>query len=252
MFHFIRTDTVPLTRDLVEDFATMPHFVGDRNRETRAGQSRIDFLRAEYDAGRFYDPDWHTAALNGTVYRVNGGHSSMMLANLPPDKFPTNLSAKIGRWTCETASELADIFELFDRRESIRTLNDKIHAYAATSGVDSVNSNSIRKAVSGIACHFNHATENGRLSENDKSKFVSVYPEFIRWVGSYVSTARFGRAPFIGAIFALWLKNRQAVEDAANAWAQGMPTRLNYQEALPVPQPSAAWNAWRRQRCTEE
>ena len=145
MFKEIDSDTVPLTRDLADEFATMQRWSGERPLNLR----RVRALRKELEEGRFRSPEWAVGYLNGVKYRVNGQHSSVMLSEANGE-FPASLKVKLSEYHCDTEQDLADLFQTFDQRFSARGKDD--HVGAVMASIPEIADSEIpRKTVSRIA-----------------------------------------------------------------------------------------------------
>jgi hypothetical protein len=99
------SEQVPLTRDLAIKFSTMTALPGEREKKP----ARLKWT-------------WDVAVIRGTdqELRVNGQHTSTVLATIPEEQFPTGLDVTIIRWAIDDTPE--DRAELFDRMDSLRGL----------------------------------------------------------------------------------------------------------------------------------
>ena len=78
MIRYVRSETVPLTLELVEEMRTLPPSPTERELNPK----RVDHLREKVAAGLFHPPQWVKATVDGITYRANGQHTSEMLAKL--------------------------------------------------------------------------------------------------------------------------------------------------------------------------
>jgi len=201
MFKQIGKDDVSLTRDFVDYFSSLPTFKGDRKRDTPQGRRRIAFLERMLREGKFFDCDWATAEMNGVTYRVNGGHSSLMLSQLSGN-FPNGLRTTIKRFKCESRDDLADLFDQFDRRESIRTTNEKISAHkGAHDSLDELSTTVINDCLQGIAWRIRDDGKQPPLNEDEKIGLVHENSEFFLWAKKYVGRRHL---KFTGAVAAMY------------------------------------------------
>jgi len=113
MFTETANYTTPLTRELAEEYATDLAWPGER--EYRPGHEA--WLRKEHDAGRFHGPTWAKARLGDRWYRVDGKHSSMMLANLNGE-FPKHMTVNIKEFLCETEGDVVALYATRRRRRA--------------------------------------------------------------------------------------------------------------------------------------
>ena len=166
---WVNTDVLPLTREIAEEIASLPHFEGDRPWDNSEGRRRMLWLSRLVDEQRFYPPRWATAEFEGVMYRVNGGTSSHMLINRN-GQFPQGLQVLIDRFVCETLDGIADLFDQFDHRKSIRTMIQKVRAHKpAEPALAESSPTDISAAVTGIAaslCDFKRTEEDDKTPGN--------------------------------------------------------------------------------------
>jgi len=123
MYQLTNVKVEPLTIELAKEIATMPGLPGERP----VNRARMNYLTLQLDRGGFASPAWAVAVdgKTGTKFRINGQHSSRLLADLAPDKFPGGLLAHIEYWAVdEIADEAPDLFNLFDHPRSARSNTD--------------------------------------------------------------------------------------------------------------------------------
>jgi hypothetical protein len=125
-FRLIKSETVPLTRELAEEMRTMKPSPTERELSTK----RVDYLRDRLRAGVFHPPHWVKAIVKGEEkpVRCNGQHTSDMLSKLNGE-FPKGLVAHVDTFECDDISALALLFRQLDPRQSARTADDVSHAY---------------------------------------------------------------------------------------------------------------------------
>lgn len=274
MFRFQNTTTVPISREFVGRIAHLPSFKGDRERDTAAGKRRIAWLRRLLEEGRFHTPKWATAILlaDGATYRVNGGHSSLMIANLPDELFPSDMHAIVDHFECETRLDLADLFDQFDATSSVRRELDRIKAHkGAHDNLDIVSPTHTSKIISGVALYFSDIGEGTRLSEEERVRLVDSQGDFLRWANQFVGPRRLHRPGVVAAMYATFRKHSS---DATKFWShvkdESHPVNTNptrklahflrevLQDTKKTSRPSRmfyvksihAWNAWRKDEPT--
>ena len=275
MHRHIATEVVSLTKELADNFSGLPTFKGDRSRDTAAGRSRIAWLEQLLHDGKFHTPKWATAALDGTIYRVNGGHSSAMLANLN-GAFPKNMQCVIDRFACETRDDLADLFSQFDPRQSLRRITDKINAHKGVhDDLDSVSPTDIQRITSGIAYYVAHDGDGPHLDEDAKIRLVHREQPFILWASQFSGKRHFSMTGVAAAMYATWTRHRHEAEvfweevrdrsNPSNTNASRMlgeflienVSKKKYASGAPLWSTRAyfvksihAWNAWNRNETT--
>jgi hypothetical protein len=194
---WIRTDIVPLTPEVASDIAELPHFEGDRPWDSPEGQKRMQWLSRLVDEEKFYPPRWATASFDGKTYRVNGGTSSHML--ILRDSFPSNLQVIIDRFSCETLDDVADLFDQFDHRKSIRTMIQKVRAHRAVeSSLAEVSPTSINVCATGIACALGDFQ---RLDEDQRIQLIHRESHFIVWASPFAKKRHLSASGQMAAIY---------------------------------------------------
>ncbi len=214
LWKWVKTDVLPLTREVAEQIAELPHFEGDRPWDSKEGRRRMQWLSRLVDDGKFYPPRWATAEHAGVVYRVNGGTSSHMLVSRN-GSFPAGLQVIIDRFACDTTTGVADLFDQFDHRKSIRTLVQKVRAHKpAEDTLRDVSPTDINIMLSGIAASL---SDFGRVEEDAKIGLIHQYPSFIAWACPFARKRHLRLKGVMAAIFAAY--NRDAIY-ARGFWSE--------------------------------
>lgn len=202
MHKFIDTVVMDLTQETAEEFSSLPASTGDRDRDTPKGRRHIEWLKGLVEDGIFHTPKWATARLDGKLYRVNGGHSSMMLAELNGE-FPKGLSVSVDRFSCDTPFDLADLFMQFDTRNSIRTFTDKVNAHkAACPNLADVNPTYVGRAIYGIA--WSRSWSEGapaKLTGDERFVLIDENQDFILWAKKYMGAKKMSGVPKVASMF---------------------------------------------------
>src|SRR5215475_5027119 len=86
-FQLVNSSVVALTIDLAKQFAMMEASPTER----ALNPDRVKYLKEKVEAGQAITFHWTTAQFGNKEVRMNGQHSSKMLSDLEPAKFPTNL-----------------------------------------------------------------------------------------------------------------------------------------------------------------
>lgn len=197
-WEWVKTDVIPLTLQVSQEIAELPHFEGDRPWDSAEGRARMQWLSRLADEGKFYPPRWATAELNGVVYRVNGGTSSHMLC-ARNGVFPQGLVAIVDRFRCQSLEDVADLFDQFDHRKSIRTMVQKVRAHKpAEANLKDVSPTDINKCLAGIAA----AREDFRLVEEDaKVGLIHQHAAFIAWASPFCRKRHLSQRGALAAVF---------------------------------------------------
>jgi hypothetical protein len=110
----------PLTPELAKTIAEMPGVPGERKLKT----GRLAFLHTHVEKGSFVGPNWAVATDRsaGQQYRINGQHSSHMLAALDEALFPADLIVTVDYYECDSIREDGPaLFDLFDNPKATRS-----------------------------------------------------------------------------------------------------------------------------------
>jgi hypothetical protein len=206
------------TSELAREFAAMPGLMGERP----LTPSRLAFLNNLRRTGRFASPTWAVVVDQATQtrYRANGQHSSTMLADLPPEEFPTGLLVTIEEYTTDNFREDAfQIFNIFDHPRSARTNTDVmgLHRaqYEALAGVDL---HTLVGLCNGIAFHEAHREggqvwsprERGAYLENDTIR------EFVLWAAEFKPAKHawmLGKAGIVAEMFSTFTADQAAARE---------------------------------------
>ena len=271
MHTLLGTKQVPLTRKFAATFSSLASIKGDRDRETRAGRARIKILRRLVEEKKFHTPKWATATCNGRTYRMNGGHTSLMFAN-GETQIPDGMNVIVDEFACETREDLADLFDQFDARVSVRSPKDKIKAHlGADDKLEQVSATVAAGAVRGIAACLSEFGKSQHLIEEERIRLVHSHGDFLLWVGQYSKPRHMGRSGVVAAMFRTFGRSTQ---DATRFWTYVLSeshannrnatrTLASFLKATLLPQekikwgPRAyyvksihAWNAWKENRTT--
>jgi hypothetical protein len=180
-----------LTLELARQFAAMPGLPGER--PLRDG--RLSFLNKERLEGRFVSPGWAVVldTTTGTRYRLNGQHSSTMLARLEADAFPAGLLVTIEEFsTTDLAHDGLHMFNLFDHPRAARSNTDIMGLYRARyPELAGIELSLLVNLCNGISQHEVNRADQNLLSEIHQPRERGVYlmrPEiraFVLWAAPF-------------------------------------------------------------------
>jgi len=121
-------DVVPLTPELAKEFAALTPLPGERALKAK----RKRWIERLIKDDSFLGVTWYKGIKRetGAVYRLDGQHSSNVLANLPPERFPESLKATVTTWEFDHA-DTARVFDFFNNPASARTNVDVMGVYRA-------------------------------------------------------------------------------------------------------------------------
>ena len=123
-FHLVKSEVKPLTPELAIAFRELDPSPTERE----LNLNRLHMLRDKAEGNLLVTFHWAKAKLGGQWLRVNGQHSSAMLADLN-GTFPTGLQVHLDEYEVDSPAGLALLFRQFDERKSGRSAADVSGAY---------------------------------------------------------------------------------------------------------------------------
>lgn len=231
-FKLIKSETVPLTPALVAEMRALPPSPTERE----CNQKRVDFLRDRLRAGLFHPPHWVKAQVNGTTYRANGQHSSMMLAGID-GSFPQGFSVHVDTFECLNIEALALLFRQYDARQSGRSPGDVAGAYQGLeSALDEVPRYLGKLAVEGITWYRKNIARR-EVNPVGDDRYVTFHEAdqhpFIQWFGGLFGgkMRHLTHQPIIGAMYATYNVDKDAADDF---WREVVSGGKEYEETAPT------------------
>jgi hypothetical protein len=197
---------VSLTHSYATKFSELPSYGGDRSSDASQGKRRILYLRSQLELGTFFSPQWATVEFNGKLLRINGQHSSKMLAESSHlvRMFPKWVT--VNRFRCDTEHDIAALFNCFDHTASVRTASDKMGAHKwVQKELRDVSIGPARFAVSGVACWLNLVEGVKVTTQDEMIRLVHQYPEFVKWASQFMGIARMKTRGTVAAMYSTWL-----------------------------------------------
>lgn len=127
--HLEKPTMQKVSRALANEFANMEPLPHDRN----FNPTRGEFIKSAIVDGRFRVCDFASfkCKATGKTYRVNGKHTSMVLAEMNGD-FPRDLFAVVERYEGDTMEDGAKLYATFDHKRCLRSVSDINKAFAAS------------------------------------------------------------------------------------------------------------------------
>lgn len=202
LFELLSSETHELTHDLAAEFSAMDASTTERDLKSK----RLEYLTTAVLGGTAIAFNWAKAhvADTGETYRVNGHHSSTVLASLN-GKFPQGLKVHVDTYKVADKEALCKLFRQFDSRVSARTVDDVSGAYQGVEpSLASVPKGAARKAIEGAIWYRKNKVGDDVPSGDDRFEWF-LKPEmhpFIQMTGRILSvkTPEFA-TPVIGAMF---------------------------------------------------
>jgi hypothetical protein len=177
---------VLLTRELALEFANMTPVDGERPFK----EGRLEYLKMQLEKGTFFGVQWDKGIERGTdkLYRLNGQHSSHLLADLDPDHFPQGLFATVTTWEFD-AQDKPTIFDYFDNPRSARSNTDKMNTYRVEhSDLADIDLDLLVHTVNGVFAYNAGLGKDGvRIPPRDRGVYLKEpgYRQFARWLHSF-------------------------------------------------------------------
>jgi len=207
-----------LTPELARSFAGMQPFQGERSLKS----ARLNFLRRHVKAGTFSSPTWADAMQRGTDhrYRLNGQHSSAMLAALTPEEFPLGLLVTIETYEFDSVDEDAfALFDLFDNPKSARDNTDALGVdIAAYEDLRAVDRKFAGKAAAGIA-YFEGLKKDGGVLHDARRRGIYFADldnrRFLLWIWPFHDALHVGllNPPVMAEVYADWKYNAAMAQE---------------------------------------
>lgn len=211
-----RPKTQKCTKALAKTYSEMEPAPHDRPLSER----RLQVYGKLLANGEFRPVTWASVVCEetGEIYRVNGKHTSTLLAGVAtmPEFYVT-----IEEYECDTLEDVAKLYATFDSKLMARTARDICASFAgACSELASVSLTTVMTAVSGMAYHlgiYDHQAA-------EKAELMMEHPEFVQWLAGIYSPQddvkrpkgyadHIRRYPCSAAMFAGWQKSRSAATD---------------------------------------
>jgi hypothetical protein len=218
----LSSEVKPLTEELAIAFRDMEPAPTEREFQPR----RVAELRHRFDQGLFLPPHWATVQLGEHQMRMNGRHSSTMLASLN-GSFPQNLFAHLDHYEVPDEPALAVLFRQFDARFSSRTSSDVAGAFQGLyEPVRNTPRAAAKLAIDGIAWWRRNLEG---LPVPDGDDVYSLFREtalhpFINWLGCEVLTIKtpeLRAIPVVAAMYETVIAKGEAAKSFWHSVARG-------------------------------
>jgi hypothetical protein len=224
MYKKVEVTGVPLTVELAREWAAMTPLPGERDERP----SRHAYLLSMVQHRLFAGPAWACGIerATGRKYRLDGQHSSKMLASLPDEVgFPTGLLCTVETWEFDSVGEDgATLFNLWNHPKSARTNEDAMGIYRAQAPaeVSDLNKQFLVKVVNGIYEHEKMLDpkqalllpprERGLYFSSAKGERYCAFAAWVDTLRDLKNAAFLARAAVVGEMLNHWLKDRPKAE----------------------------------------
>lgn len=231
MFRLLSSETQPLTHELAEwqrDLKPSPT-------ERELDPARLRHLREKASAGQLINFYWATAKLGNEVMRMNGQHSSVMLAELN-GAFPEGLRVHLDHYEVDDKNGLAVLFRQFDDRKSGRSTSDVSGAYQGLhENLHIVPRATAKLGIDGIAWWRRHV-EGLPVPQGDN--VYSLFGEtalhsFLIWIGEVftIKTPELRKPSIVAAMYATF---NAGGDDAQKFWNEVSRGGVEYEDNHPT------------------
>jgi hypothetical protein len=209
----------PITQRVTKKLATEFTEMDPAPRDRPLSERRLSVYRSLWSKGLFRPCTWARAHCTetGGLYRVNGKHTSTLLAGLPeiPEFYVT-----VEDYQCDTLEDVAQLYGTFDSRLQSRTASDINLCFAGTiPELAGLSRNTINLVVGGVNYHLDGAGTAQAKQLAERAEVLVECPEFAVWLaglfspplgengsGGRHSCKHLQRSSVVAAMFACWDK----------------------------------------------
>jgi hypothetical protein len=209
-----RPRTVRVDKKFACEFANLDAAPHDRPLSER----RLNAYRAMFQQGLFRPCTWAKAFCTETNgwYRVNGKHTSILLASMPeiPEFYVT-----IEEYKCDTLHDVARLYATFDSRIQSRTSRDINVSFAATvPALAEVSGRVVNLSVVGMA-YYTWGDACHKKQPAERAELLLEHTDFVLWLNGIVglkgkqkedegikSSQHLQRGAVAAAMMATWMK----------------------------------------------
>jgi hypothetical protein len=223
------------TKKLATEWAEMPSIPHDRPLNER----RKEVYAQAYSDGQLRSLAWAKCLCDedDTTYRVNGRHTSTMLATYPGELI-NQLFVMVESYRCDRLEDLPRLYATFDSKIQSRTVNDINRTFAASNPeISHIPGNTINVLVSGLSYALWQDNAYAR-QPFERASLLMENVEFAEWFYGMIHTVKpviLHRAPVVGAMYNTWMKSKKdadrfwnAVQDATSPTPDYPDRKLNY------------------------
>lgn len=201
-----------LTPELAKEFAAMTPMPGEREIKP----VRLTFFLNHIKEGSFVAPTWAVGKCRGSgeTYRLDGQHSSYVLANLAEDRFPKDLLVTIQTYEFDSLDQDSfGLFNLFDNPIAARSNTDIMGVHTAHHpDLKSLGSKFLVTVTNGIWFHEHSLKDGLVLKPRERGGYFAnpANREFALWVERFrgsINEVLIKRQGVMAEIYADWKYN---------------------------------------------
>jgi hypothetical protein len=224
VFKLKESKTVVLTRAFAHTVNSKTPAPGDRPYRPALLKS----LLAEMESSKFRPPEWAWAICeaNDIIYRVDGKHTSKLLAEWPKDReLPVN-RVHVSVFLCKDIQEVSELYSTFNSRESGRRIPDINRAFqGACFLLRDQPSWLVNVSIAGLAL-ARWELDTKKIKPVTKAQLLLEYPDFVLWARTILeksgtSKGKLTRAAVVGAMARTYQRNKNKAHDFWTAVRDG-------------------------------
>jgi hypothetical protein len=204
-----------VTAKMAKEWAEMDTVQMDRTLSER----RLGVYRRLLMRGEFRPVTWAKVWCKetGQEYRVNGKHTSTLLASVDLKTVPDQ-QVIIETYEADSLEDVARLYSTFDSRQQTRTVGDINRSFASTiPELADLNDVQINLAVSALAFNLWPTTEGGWAGKGktaaERAELMFDNVDSILWINSLIQKnpdcRHMWRVPVAAAMIGTYLKNKQ-------------------------------------------
>jgi len=215
-FRFRDAETRPVTRELASRFQSMREVESERRKKPQ----RLAQLSQLLQQGAVKCFEWAVAHLGGEEIRVNGNHTSYLLAN-PENPIPEGATAVIQHYECETMGDVVSLWGMFDATLSGRTKAEKLITYArSVPGLEDLGSECLSLVQSALILEADGTCQT-KMTGDQRNALVAANIPFARWyAGLWKFDTKSVYRKKVGVCYAALQMWRKAPERAGEFWRE--------------------------------
>jgi hypothetical protein len=232
-FNLVQSETKPTTRALACQIRDLTEVPGERPLKT----ARLEYLRRELAAGTVVAFIWVVALFNGIRYRINGKHSSHLLAD-ENVVIPAGAKTTLYTYTCETEADLASLWSKYDNKDSVRNNREQLHAHAANSQeLANVSQTVLLTAQRAVGIVELGESAYNRASSDKRFETLLAHADFCHWLArllplGHKSRIFVSRHGVVDAMYRSWRVNPEKADIFWREMVSGSNPNPNSQSRL--------------------
>ena len=211
----VSTRLVDLSPEVLQWFRELPRIDGDRAIGSIRSKRRVSYLHSRLRTGQFMTPDWCvcSCSANGTVYRINGQASSLVLREADASRLE-GLQIYLRELVADTYPDVVAAFNNFDLLLTGRPDAEQLPPLLQSMPqLREVPATKVRKLLGGIAFWQAGGCRSYR-TQDERHEMVRVHQDFIAWGAPFIYNRWLQSCVGIhAAMFATWTASKRQAGD---------------------------------------